>query len=68
MPDKSGKPHLVIGLMSGTSFDGVDAALVRLEGHGLATRVELIAHETYPYPAAVRRVIAQVSVPGTGSA
>ena len=67
MPHQSGKPDLVIGLMSGTSFDGVDAALVRLHRHGTATRVELVAFNTYPYPAAVRDVIAQASVPGTGT-
>ncbi|GAB4334268.1 MAG: anhydro-N-acetylmuramic acid kinase AnmK [Candidatus Abyssubacteria bacterium] len=42
--------RLVIGLMSGTSADGVDAALVELEGNSLDTRVRMIAFETFPYP------------------
>ena len=66
MPAPSRKPHLVIGLMSGTSFDGVDAALVRLRGHGTATRVELLAFETYPYPPALRQCVAEASAAETG--
>ena len=67
MPSGSRKPELVIGLMSGTSLDGVDAALVRLRGHGTATRVELVAFATFPYPPAVRRLVARVSDAGTGT-
>lgn len=36
--------------MSGTSADGVDAALVEIEGNYLDTRVKLRAFESYPYP------------------
>jgi len=40
------RPTLAIGLMSGTSLDGVDAALVRLEGPTHATLLEFV---TRPY-------------------
>jgi anhydro-N-acetylmuramic acid kinase len=40
----------VIGLMSGTSGDGVDAALVRINGTGQDLRVHLLAFEVLPYP------------------
>ena len=46
----SKKRKLVIGLMSGTSADGVDAALVELTGSGPGTRQRLLAFRTYPYP------------------
>ncbi|MHC4197111.1 MAG: anhydro-N-acetylmuramic acid kinase [Planctomycetota bacterium] len=39
----------VIGLMSGTSTDGVSACLVEITGNYLDTQVKLVAHETYPY-------------------
>ncbi|MEG0767157.1 MAG: anhydro-N-acetylmuramic acid kinase, partial [Clostridia bacterium] len=50
-------PLLAIGLMSGTSGDGVDAALVEIEGAGLDTHVRLRAFFTQPFSDAVRRHI-----------
>lgn len=47
----SERPTLAVGLMSGTSLDGMDAALVRLHG---PTRVELLGFAHLPYPAARR--------------
>ncbi|MFQ3610587.1 MAG: anhydro-N-acetylmuramic acid kinase, partial [Fimbriimonadales bacterium] len=44
------KPHrYAIGLMSGTSMDGVDGALVRLSGKGSARQVETLATHHLPY-------------------
>ncbi len=43
--------------MSGTSADGIDVALVRLQGRGFRSRLELLAHYQFPFPAAVRRTI-----------
>jgi anhydro-N-acetylmuramic acid kinase len=51
------QPTRVIGLMSGTSVDGIDAALVDIVGTDLDLKVELIAGETYPYPAELREKI-----------
>jgi anhydro-N-acetylmuramic acid kinase len=50
----------VIGLMSGTSVDGIDAALVEISGTTLDLRVELIAGATYPYPEEIRSQILAV--------
>ena len=38
-----------IGLMSGTSCDGVDAALVRIKGSGPEMAVKPIAFKSFPY-------------------
>ena len=48
------RPAIGIGLMSGTSLDGMDAALVRFNG---PTHAELIAFVTRPYSAAERASI-----------
>ena len=52
----SGKPkRLAVGLMSGTSVDGIDAALVELAGSG--SQVKLLAFKNTPYPEEVRNKI-----------
>jgi anhydro-N-acetylmuramic acid kinase len=55
----------VVGLMSGTSADGVDAALVEIaEGEG-GPDLRLVAHRTVPYPEGLRaRVLAAMLPPG----
>ena len=46
--------HYAIGLMSGTSSDGVSSALVRFSPQRGA-RIRLLAYETYPYQRSFRR-------------
>jgi len=41
--------RLIIGLMSGTSFDGLDVALCKIKGSGPETEVKLIQFETSSY-------------------
>lgn len=49
------KPErLVVGLNSGTSVDGVDAALVRFRGTGADVRLEVLGAVDVPHPAALR--------------
>ena len=45
----------IVGLMSGTSLDGVDAAVVRVGGRGTTTAVELLHFASTPYEAGLRR-------------
>jgi anhydro-N-acetylmuramic acid kinase len=53
--------RLAVGLMSGTSLDGVDAALVRLGGPAEQPRVRLLAFVILPYPPEVRQWIMRVA-------
>jgi 1,6-anhydro-N-acetylmuramate kinase len=50
----------VIGLMSGTSVDGIDAALVEVGGQGYDLGVKLVVGQTMPYPVALREQILAV--------
>lgn len=50
----------VIGLISGTSVDGIDAALVDIAGTDRDLKVELITGKTYPYPEELRKQILAV--------
>lgn len=46
--------ELYLGLMSGTSADGIDAALVRFEGEGRTLRCELVHGNTFSWDATLR--------------
>lgn len=58
---------VIIGLMSGTSADGVDAAAVRLEGAPPALHWELLAHVHCAYEPALRREIFACFHPESGT-
>ena len=51
--------RLVIGLSSGTSFDGIDAALVRINGRGDDTGAELLSFVCVPFEPSLRERIAR---------
>lgn len=51
------KKKLVIGLMSGTSIDGIDAALVEIRGSGLNSKVKQLHFKTYRYPNGLKELI-----------
>jgi anhydro-N-acetylmuramic acid kinase len=50
---------IVAGVMSGTSADGINVALARIQGRGFRSRLELLAHYEFPYPPEVRRAVLQ---------
>lgn len=55
---------IVAGVMSGTSADGIDVALVNISGQGRSLRLRLIAHEHFSYPSRVREaVLAAMNAP-----
>ncbi len=53
--------RLVVGLMSGTSADGVDAALCRITGHGTASQIEQLGFVFQPFTPEVRREILRLA-------
>ena len=50
--------ELYIGVMSGTSMDGVDTALVSIEG----TRITLLAHDEFPMPDDLKARLLEVCI------
>ncbi|RIX51158.1 anhydro-N-acetylmuramic acid kinase [Paenibacillus nanensis] len=60
------KPSVIgIGLMSGTSLDGVDAAVVQIEGSGLQSKVRLLHYYTRPYDDELRDKIKELCSPAS---
>ncbi|MBM4169229.1 MAG: anhydro-N-acetylmuramic acid kinase [Ignavibacteria bacterium] len=57
----------IIGLMSGTSVDGIDAALIDVRGNGTGSKVRVRAFATYPFPRGFRELVLANSLAGTGS-
>jgi len=49
--------RLVIGLMSGSSLDGIDAVLAKIEGTGPSLEVEPVQFHHEPYPDALRGLL-----------
>ena len=58
----------VLGLMSGTSVDGIDAVVAEIEGEGTGLQVRQVGFVTVPYPEEVRREILDVAKGASRSA
>lgn len=50
-----------LGLMSGTSADGIDVALVRISGQPASPRAQLVAFADFSYPPAVRQAVLRLA-------
>lgn len=50
----------IIGLMSGTSLDGLDIAICKILGSGKSTKVNVTHHTTIPYASEFKTAIAQI--------
>ncbi len=52
---------LVLGLMSGTSADGIEAALVRISGAPPKLKSKLLGHASLPIPKPIRSAILRIA-------
>lgn len=57
------KKRKIIGLISGTSADGIDACLVEIDSSRPDLKIKELGFETWPYPDPLRKKILQVSDP-----
>src|SRR6266566_1306296 len=58
---------IAVGLMSGTSLDGIDAALVRLLPRGESYEVDLLNFQTTKFEESDRHALQNVLPPNSGS-
>ncbi len=58
---KRRKSMMVLGMMSGTSADGIEVALARISGRPPRLSIKLEGHHHVPFPADVRKAILRVA-------
>src|SRR6516225_2129985 len=58
----------IVGLMSGTSLDGIDVACVDVDDASEKPAIELVAFATVPYERKLRDALRALSPPAPGSA
>ncbi|MGC1107711.1 MAG: anhydro-N-acetylmuramic acid kinase, partial [Candidatus Acidiferrales bacterium] len=59
--NKPSRGMLALGMMSGTSADGIDVALVRISGSPSSPRAYLVNFSAFPYPPAVRAAVLRLA-------
>ena len=58
MTTAAGQSMVVAGVMSGTSADGIDVAVCRIEADAEGQpKIEVAGHHAFPYPASVRSAV-----------
>jgi len=61
------KKRNVVGIMSGTSLNGVDVALLEIEGSGVNTKISMHGFLEYPFPPGLDRIILKNSIRETSN-
>ena len=67
-PAAVGSERILVGVMCGTSGDGISVGIVRTSGGGRSRRISLQRHEVIPYPPAARRQLFRLFPPRRFSA
>lgn len=62
---RKGRSNLLIGLMSGTSADGIDAVVARISGTGRRLRAQVLLHYHQPFSEAFRKQVLRACLHGT---
>lgn len=61
-------PKLAIGLVSGTSANGVSACIVRISGSARQTKLQVVVNDCYEYEPSVRALVFEMASKETGTA
>jgi anhydro-N-acetylmuramic acid kinase len=62
------RSQFIVGLMSGTSADGIDAVVAEISGGGAGLHARVVAHAHKPFTRKLRQRILQASLHGTVAA
>lgn len=57
----------IVGLISGTSADGVSAVVAEITGSGVGTMLDVLGFRTYPYPPGLREAVFELFSPETST-
>lgn len=62
------KSRIVIGVLSGTSVDGVDTVLLKVRGNGINIKIDVLDFESYPIKKGLKEFILKCSSINNGNA